>query len=68
MIIQETVKGPDGRLYLVLRKVAPNDYLREAEFEDAQQQEHPPEPVIIDMHTGTSNIIEFNFNLLLKFY
>lgn len=58
MTITETVQGPDGRLYLVLRKI------EEPHTPIISNQETPEESrvIIIDMNEDDDSIVQFEFN------
>ena len=59
MTITETVQGPDGRLYLVLRKIeephAPIIISNQEEPEESRV-------IIIDMNEDDDSIVQFEFN------
>lgn len=53
MTVTEVVQGPDGRLYLQLRKV--EDY-----YEKEIPPEEPSRVIIIDMNDEEDNVIHYD--------
>ena len=60
MTITETVQGPDGRLYLVLRKI--EEPYSHNTTTPAYKESEESRVIIIDMNEDDDSIIEFEFN------